>query len=361
MANEDYYPADYFTARDRFLSASTAAGFEHQSLPIVAPSPNDQPLTIDVAYRPAEHPASALVISSGLHGVEAPLGAAVQLAFLNQIATNPAWRPPENCSIILLHALNPFGFAWRRRFNEDNVDLNRNFLLAEQEYVGAPNLSGSFRTALTPAGMHRRFGFWPARMAYLAMRHGLGSFWQTLPVGQYDYPDWLFFGGRAPSQTAEQLDRSLPALLSGVLDVVHLDFHTGLGRWAECELLLSESERPEIAAWWSQWFAESRIKPAAATATSYVVRGGFGPWLQSRFANCNYRYAVAEFGTYSPRRVIQALADEVRWHNQLTSKSSDQARHRLAEMFVPRDPRWRAKSLETGLKLVRRAIESLSA
>jgi predicted deacylase len=360
VANDDFYPVDYFTARERFIAASTAAGFEQQALPIEAPSPTDEPLTIDVACLRSQQPNSAIVISSGLHGVEAPFGAAVQLAFLHQLSASPAWRPRPNCGVILLHALNPFGFAWQRRFNEDNVDLNRNFLLTDQEYIGAPSLSGSFRTALTPAGLHRGFGFWPARMAYLALRHGLGSFWQTLPVGQYDYPDWLFFGGRAPSQTAEQLDRCLPALLSGVKEVVHLDFHTGLGRWAECELLLSENERPEIAAWWSRWFAESRIQPAAATESSYIVRGGFGPWLQSRFASCNYRYAVAEFGTYSPRRVIQALADEVRWHNQLTSKPSALARRRLADIFVPRDPRWRAKSLDTGLNLVRRAVESLS-
>jgi predicted deacylase len=29
--------------------------------------------------------------------------------------------------MILIHALNPYGFAWLRRVNEDNVDLNRNF------------------------------------------------------------------------------------------------------------------------------------------------------------------------------------------------------------------------------------------
>jgi hypothetical protein len=28
---------------------------------------------------------------------------------------------------MLIHALNPFGFAWLRRVNEANVDLNRNF------------------------------------------------------------------------------------------------------------------------------------------------------------------------------------------------------------------------------------------
>ena len=29
--------------------------------------------------------------------------------------------------VVLLHAINPWGFSWARRVTEDNVDLNRNF------------------------------------------------------------------------------------------------------------------------------------------------------------------------------------------------------------------------------------------
>ncbi len=79
---------------------------------------------------------SALVVSSGVHGVEGFFGSAVQLAFLEKLP--PDWRPPEGAAVVLIHALNPFGFAWQRRFNEENVDLNRNFLLAEQTYCRRP-------------------------------------------------------------------------------------------------------------------------------------------------------------------------------------------------------------------------------
>jgi hypothetical protein len=270
------------------------------------------------------------------------------------------WQPPDRRAVVLLHALNPFGFAWRRRFNEDNVDLNRNFLLADQEYSGAPPLAGIFRSMLTPARFHRHFGFWTARMAILAVRHGLRSFWRTLPVGQYDYPDWLFFGGRARTETALHLDRLLPDLLGNVSEVVHLDFHTGLGRWAACELLLAEAERPDNVSWWREHFAETRVKETVASANSYAIRGGFGPWLQARFPNCAYRYAVAEFGTYSPRRVMQALAEELRWNARLGTQAADHwSRRRLQEAFVPHNPRWRAKTLETGMALIRRASEAL--
>src|SRR5688500_19891549 len=102
----DYYSADYSSAKERFLAACERLGLEHQSLVVDAPSPTDQQLTIDVALGGARQPTSALVVSSGVHGVEAFFGSAVQLAFLEK---RPAdWRPPEGAAIVLLHALNPF-------------------------------------------------------------------------------------------------------------------------------------------------------------------------------------------------------------------------------------------------------------
>jgi hypothetical protein len=353
----DYYSPDYFTARQRFLAACERHGFTHQSLPIDAPSPTAEPLTIDIGVRGPADASQAVVISSGIHGVEGFFGSAVQLSALDSLDD---WRLPANAKTILIHALNPFGYAWRRRFNEENVDLNRNFLLGGETYTGAPPLSAQFRSVLTPRGLHRGVGWWTARMALLAARHGVGSFWRTLPVGQYEYPDFLHFGGHALSQTALQCEIALPPLLNDMQEVVHLDFHTGLGRWAIGDLLLGERESADCVAWWRGHFPENAVKEAVSSDRSYVVRGGFGPWLQARFANCRYRYAVAEFGTYSPRRVMQALAEELRWHHRLgTTAPEHWSRRQLADAFVPPDPRWRTTALNSGVSLVRRAFESL--
>jgi hypothetical protein len=35
---------------------------------------------------------------------------------------------------VAIHAVNPFGFAFGRRWNENNVDLNRNALLTQEEW-----------------------------------------------------------------------------------------------------------------------------------------------------------------------------------------------------------------------------------
>lgn len=348
-----YYSADYFSARRRIAAASARLGLAHHALEIRAASPNSEPLSIDIAVLGAAKPKSAIVLSSGVHGVEGLFGSAVQLAFLERIAEQ--WQPPAEAAVVLIHAINPFGFAWQRRFNEDNVDLNRNFLLANEKYSGSPPLAGAFRHAMKPRRRRTRYGFWSARMAVLALRHGIGSFWETLPVGQYDYPDWLYFGGHGPTQSSHALGGFLPTLLDEAEEVVHLDYHTGLGRWAECELLVSESEGHDNCAWWLEHFAGDMVRKLKTLTHAYEIRGGFGPWLRALFPAAAYRYATAEFGTYSPMRVIGALADELSWHGQIGTQSlGHPSRRRLADTFVPPSRSWRTKTLRTGLSLIER-------
>jgi hypothetical protein len=74
-----------------------------------------------------------LVHSSGVHGVEGFAGSAIQIAALSRLSTGSGdhWRSGSVCTVFV-HAVNPFGFASLRRFNENNVDLSRNNLSPAQ-------------------------------------------------------------------------------------------------------------------------------------------------------------------------------------------------------------------------------------
>ena len=56
----------------------------------------------------------------------------LQLALLD---APPAPGPGD--ALVLVHVLNPYGMAWLRRTNENNVDLNRNFLLDGGAYASS--------------------------------------------------------------------------------------------------------------------------------------------------------------------------------------------------------------------------------
>ena len=51
---------------------------------------------------------------------------------------------PDGVALVLVHAVNPWGFAWLRRVNEDNVDLNRNFLDHGAPHPENPDYDGLY-------------------------------------------------------------------------------------------------------------------------------------------------------------------------------------------------------------------------
>ena len=86
--------------------------------------------------------------------------------------------------------------AWLRRVNEHNVDLNRNFLGADETYQGAPEGYDELDAFLNPPRPSSWGPFYP-RAGWLILRVGLPTLRQTVAGGQYVNPKGLFFGGAA--------------------------------------------------------------------------------------------------------------------------------------------------------------------
>ena len=144
----DLFSPSYEVARRRFRDAARAAGTtveQHR----VDTGEAGVDFTIDVATVGAREPSWAVVVSSGVHGIEGFFGSAIQLAWLSgQTAGEP---PPGDGVVVLIHAVNPSGFARLRRTNEHNVDLNRNFLDTADAYTGAPDGYETLDPFLNPA------------------------------------------------------------------------------------------------------------------------------------------------------------------------------------------------------------------
>jgi hypothetical protein len=125
MATSDFFADSYAEARSKFAEAcrNLGAALTEHALPNFS-GPNEQTLSVDVARVGAVPPKSLLILISGTHGVEGFSGSGFQVGYL---ADKVHEALPAGAGVLLIHALNPFGFAWLRRVNENNVDLNRNF------------------------------------------------------------------------------------------------------------------------------------------------------------------------------------------------------------------------------------------
>src|SRR5688500_14909024 len=110
MSDASAFSPDYIAARARFRSSSMAAGARLESHGIGLPGPDGDELTVDVAILGDDRPDRAVVVSGGLHGVEGFFGSAVQAALLEDRLAG--WKPPSGAAVVLVHALNPYGFAF---------------------------------------------------------------------------------------------------------------------------------------------------------------------------------------------------------------------------------------------------------
>src|SRR5262249_47705569 len=191
---------------------------------------------------------SCLVVWSGLDGVEGFFGSAVQLNLMRR------WMDValRGVRVVFLHSLNPYGFAWVRRFDDENVDPNRNFLREGEVYAGGPEGYGKLDPFLNPKRPPSRFELFRVKALAAIARFGLRALKQTVATGQYQFPQGIFFGGSKPSRTKRILEERLGAWLGSASRVIHFDFHTGLGRWGTCKLLvdhaLTDTQRARLTA-----------------------------------------------------------------------------------------------------------------
>ncbi len=354
------FPGDYTTARTHFREAAVGLGCELEAHSIDQRGPDGEELTIDVAIVPGTRPGCALVISSGIHGVEGAVGSAVQLRMLREWARRRETRPVMRC--VLLHALNPFGFAWRRRCNETNVDLNRNLIVKGESFSGSPPEYAGLDDLLNPKRPPSRWEPVTLKFLLAVARYGMPALKQSVASGQYDYPRGLFYGGDRPSRTSELLSMHFDRWLGDSRQVMHLDFHTGLGARATCKLLvdypLSQAQRERL----SRWFGPDSFEATHSQGVAYTTRGSFGQWCVTRNRGRDYLYAAAEFGTCRPARVLAGLrAENQAYHwGRPEDASTERAKQRLVELFCPRSARWRTRVLERSVQLVGQAIDALA-
>ena len=355
--SEFHFSKSYTEARRRFREAAAAVGAVISSHQINAENSND--LTIDVAIIGAED-SPAVVTSSGVHGVEGFLGSAVQHAILKRIAQG---NSDNNIRHVLIHGVNPYGFASLRRFNEDNVDLNRNFLPNEGNYQGAPAGYARLNGFLNPESPPSSLEPFKLKALWNIWRHGRQALKQSVAGGQYEYPRGIFFGGNLPCRSTQIVYDHCESWVGQSERIVHIDFHSGLGPFGTYKLLLVEGADSETFPWYTNAFGADCVEPVdTPDATAYKVSGVFGEWMRNHFESREYRFLAAEFGTYDVVRVLGAIRAENRAHHYDTEDSAryKSAKEELLECFCPSNATWRKQVIESSLHIIDQATQTLS-
>ncbi|WP_142502184.1 DUF2817 domain-containing protein [Klebsiella sp. 2680] len=317
---KQFFSTDYFTARQKFLSATTATSLRSQFT-----GPQGQPLYTDISYLGPKDADNLMVLVSGTHGVEGYCGSAAQLAFLHSPLADSA---KKSIGILLIHALNPYGFAWDRRVTAEGCDLNRNFLDFTQpipendEYRQLANYL--IPPDISPAGLADA----ESHIKRFRQQFGEHVFQSARKRGQYTHATGMFYGGRAPSESRQCLEKIVADYqIDARKQVVIIDYHTGLGPYGYGEL---QCETPSGMKGYQRAlkiFGPSVTSPELGTSSSVHIIGTQDEFWQ-RILGDRHTYVCLEFGTYDQEKSREVLRND-HWLFTYKPEEADSERGRL--------------------------------
>jgi hypothetical protein len=367
MPIADYFSCDYRHSRERFCAAAERAGAHLERYPLPGrPGPQGESLSIDVARLGFEGATDALVVLSGTHGVEGLAGAGCQVGFLTDRLYEAL---PSSACALLVHAMNPHGFAWLRRVNEDNVDLNRNFV-----DFSRPPPSAAYELLhdwLVPADWDGdvRAQADAALQKYIAA-HGMRAFQQALTAGQYTRPEGLFYGGTALTWSARTLERLLREQLPrDVRRVAVLDLHTGLGPTGYGEPILIPCARGDLArarAWFGcevrSHVADESVSATGEKSVSAELEGTIARGFQAALPQHEITFLGLEFGTLPALEVLAALRADHWVHARAPHDAVRRvkAQQLMREAFYCETPAWQAAVYGRTADFVSRTCRALA-
>lgn len=297
---------------------------------------------------------------SGTHGVEGLAGSGCQVGFLVDRLHEAL---PARSGVLLVHALNPYGFAWLRRVNEDGVDLNRNCV----DFAG-PLPDSSRYEALHDLLVPTEWEGDIRKAADEAIRawireHGEREFQAAVSSGQYTRPTGLFYGGNKRAWSVrvlvELLKQVLPPQTSRLLAI---DLHTGLGPTYYGEPIVIPRDAAELDRA-RQWFGSEVRNILQGESVSARVDGAIPFAIGAALPDLELTFVALEFGTAPIFQVLDALRADHWLHsygNGDEQKRAPISRQMRDAFFMDTSP-WKAAVYGRTADFVMRAVRAFRA
>ena len=353
-----FFAQTYAEARGKFLAAVDAAGGDVHSHAHPLLGRDGEALAMDVARFGAHDAPALLIVSSACHGVEGFCGSGVQGALLADAGVHAAARD-AGVALLYIHGLNPWGFSWWRRTTQENVDLTRNFhdfhapLPANQAYDRLAHL-------LVPPA-------WPpssevqAGIAAFVAEHGERALQAAVSSGQYDHPEGLFYGGRAPTWSHATLRHVLQEHARRCRRLGWIDLHTGLGPSGHGERIFACRDDAAALARARAWWGAEVTSIYDGSSASARLTGLMWTAAYDEAPQAEYTGIALEYGTLPLHEVVQALrADQ--WlenHPEAAPAQREAIKRQVRDAFYTDDDAWKQRVVEQGLDAARQAVAGL--
>ena len=353
-----YFSDTYQEARLKFIAAAKAVGGSLEQHRNPHQGAEGEALYTDVATFNLPGAKTILILGSGTHGVEGFAGSALQVGLLRK---GIAEGLPDDVGLLFYHALNPYGFSHLRRFNENNVDLNRNFIdhhMPHPANVGYDELSWIVEpTSLSIwENLTAKIG-----VAWYRMTRGARWLQSAISRGQYNHPKGIFFGGTTETWSNHTLQKIVERHLSQASKVVLVDVHTGLGEYGAVEGITEIDPGTSRYEWMLRCSSIPVTNPHSGDAVSPPVQGPLKRGFERLLSNAEVIAVSLEFGTYPPSEVLWALRAENYLHHQSDHESlvASEIKAELKRMFYPQEEDWKRAVWQQGSGMVLKTLDCM--
>ncbi len=359
-------PAAEYTYSDAFLNSydevrahlqklSSSLGAESYSHAI----DESDGLYIDTYYLPStDSQTNLIVLTTGVHGIEGYIGSVMLDVFFTEVYPD---LNRENTGVLVVANVNPYGMKYMRRYNENNVDLNRNFILDWDTFDLATNKEyPKVDTFLGPTGkignaLWHEVGFYLS-LGKTALTEGADTISDALLGGQYEYPQGVYYGGTGDEASTTYLKSVFKGCLDGEYEnIVHIDIHSGYGPRYNMVIFNSVFE--------TMTEAESK----EAFGYDYIIAHDSEAFYATTGDTTDFFYRLAEsmdtdkalfstcfeFGTigdafFDTILSLKYTVDENRnhWYPTTNTTSAEIVRQNYLELFYPTETAWREKTVE---------------
>ena len=349
-----HFRPDYAACRAYFLDCAKASGGALLRAANPAPGPGGLALSTEFLRLGPKDAERALILVSGTHGAEGFAGSAIQCAWLSAMAQGgPPVDPSGGLAVVMVHGLNAFGFAHLRRVNENNVDLNRNFIDHEAEHPHNAGYAKLGRAMATTALEGRERAKDDQELKRLAAKMGQFDVMRAIG-GQYEQAEGMFYGGRVPVWSNRALREHLPKLLPAVKLAAYVDIHTGLGPSGYgspmCYHRKGTPDYDLARSWWGK---------DVTAAASKINHGKTGHGAMEALSPAQVICLTLEFGTLPFQEVLAALRNEHALWRQGGAVDGSEIKTAFKAAFCRDDPAWQGSVVERGLQIAADAMTGL--
>ena len=358
MAASRQFPTSYQESREEFLGDFQkvqkhwpSARLESRNLSA------EEDLRIDWVRADAlSSPQRMLIITCGVHGIEGFVGSRMRTLFIDHYLER---IDPETTGLLLIHAINPWGMKYKRRVTRNNVDLNRNFILEEEDFQAGINPDYQlYDPLLNPERPLRPL--WRETLGVIGavtvnlIRTGVKSIRNAVLQGQRSNPGGLYYTGKTYEPETRIAMDLIKESLAGYRNALLIDMHTGYGPKYQMCIVNSPQEKRDV----NQMVADYHY-PLIMKATKedfYIMQGDMVDWFYSYCKSYRYEgkfYAAGfEFGTIGatiPHEFISLwnmiFENQAYWQGTVNPEIMKQVCHTFLEMYFPSSKKWRKKAL----------------